>query len=227
MHRRFLITVIPVSCLTVYLIVSATAYAQETIWFSSKSEAEAVGGDPATGVLFESALEADGTFLVKLEVNRKVFILVIPFGERVIIRGFFVNDESPARLGREDVTILTSFYESLQLHLDHEVLVDAKLSRFVTYLIDFHPAYAYVDLPPRRGTLELPTPEIITPVCDSIGETIPAEYDINWIQWLGIRQLRPWRCGEGADVEPGPNGVPLTPRTGSSPPRVQISQTIL
>ena len=49
----------------------------------------------------------------------------------------------------------------------------------------------------------VPSPRAITPLCDSIGEKLVANYDISWFQWLGILPRQPmWRCGDDAMTEP-------------------------
>ncbi len=49
----------------------------------------------------------------------------------------------------------------------------------------------------------MPSPRAITPLCDSIGEKLVANYDISWFQWLGIVPRQPmWRCGDDAMTEP-------------------------
>ncbi len=162
-----------------FLFFPLFAYAQN-IYISS--EIEFKGQLSRLGIIFSSMLDKNESIITKIQTNNKLFTATFTNEKRIIIESIFTKSNDPAKLEQTDIVRLTSLYHSLKKELDSSILVQARLKRFIEYLIIFHPVNEFFDNDPNLNKEELEkeirTLKEYTSFCDKMGDTIKGRYII-------------------------------------------------
>jgi len=176
--------------------------------FDVKTETAVVGRDSELGASFSSVLTKDSTVMVEMESNDKFFQSKVPLKGIGTFKGINIKDESTASLDEYDIERLMVLQDSLDIHLDNNILVQKKLNQLISFLVRFPineelPNYSEKDISEAlqlkdelQSFLEMNKVKTkYSSICDNIGQPKKGKFFITEL-WSGD-----YNCGDYATTE--------------------------